>query len=182
MKNGAYILRLTLTLLIITASVALLLAGVNTITKDRIAAAKAEKTARAISAVLESGETAQEVTFDASANPLVTKVYANEFGYAVQVAPAGFGGSIDMMVGVDKTGAVTGISIISHTETAGLGAVADADTPAGVSFREQFIGMNGTVSVSKDGGEVEAITGATITSRAICVGVNAALNVVAGLG
>lgn len=176
MKNGAYILRLTLTLLIITASVALLLAGVNTITKDKIAAAKAEKTARAISAVLESGETAQEVPFDASANPLVTKVYANEFGYAVQVAPAGFGGSIDMMVGVDKTGAVTGISIISHTETAGLGAVAADKTAKGEAFREQFAGLSGELAV---GDQIDAISGATITSKAVTQGVNAALALVA---
>ena len=151
MKNGAYILRLTLTLLIITASVALLLAGVNTITKDKIAAAKAEKTARAISAVLESGETAQEVTFDASANPLVTKVYANEFGYAVQVAPAGFGGNIDMMVGVDKTA-------------------------KGEAFREQFAGLSGELAV---GDQIDAISGATITSKAVTQGVNAALALVA---
>lgn len=176
MKNGAYIARLALTLLIITSLVALLLSGVNMITKDRIAAAKAEKTARAISAVLESGETAQEVTFDASANPLVTKVYANEFGYAVQVAPAGFGGNIDMMVGVDKTGAVTGISIISHTETAGLGAMAADKTAKGEAFREQFAGLSGELAV---GDQIDAISGATITSKAVTQGVNAALALVA---
>ena len=60
--------------------------------------------------------------------------------------------------------------------------MAAADTPKGIAFREQFIGASGSVSVSKDGGAIEAITGATITSRAICVGVNAALDCVAGLG
>ena len=100
----------------------------------------------------------------------------------MEVLPSGFDNTITMMVGIDKEGNILGIDIISHTETAGLGAVADADTPAGVSFREQFIGMNGTVSVSKDGGEVEAITGATITSRAICAGVNAALECVGKMG
>ena len=45
-----------------------------------------------------------------------------------------------------------------------------------------FVGKSGSVSVTKDGGEIDSITGATITSRAICVGVNAALNCVAGLG
>ena len=87
-----------------------------------------------------------------------------------------------MMVGVDKEGNVLGIDIISHSETAGLGAVADAATPAGVSFREQFAGKAGSVSVTKDGGEIEAITGATITSRAVCDGVNAALEVVEKMG
>ena len=87
-----------------------------------------------------------------------------------------------MMVGVANDGTVTGISVISHTETAGLGAVAAASTSAGESFRGQFVGMGGSVSVTKDGGGVNAITGATITSRAICTGVNAALDCVAGLG
>ena len=87
-----------------------------------------------------------------------------------------------MMVGIDNEGKVLGISIVSHTETAGLGAVAAAGTPAGIAFRDQFVGASGSVSVTKDGGTMDAITGATITSRAICVGVNAALDVVAGLG
>jgi electron transport complex protein RnfG len=60
--------------------------------------------------------------------------------------------------------------------------VAAAATSAGEAFRNQFVGASGSVSVSKDGGEIDAITGATITSRAICVGVNAALDAVAGLG
>jgi len=85
------------------------------------------------------------------------------------------------MVGVGTDGKVLGISIVSHTETAGLGAVAAAQTSAGEAFRSQFVGKSGAVAVSKDGGELDAITGATITSRAICVGVNAALDCVAGL-
>ena len=173
-----YILRLVLTLFVITAVVAAALAGVNSITAPAIAQLKAEKTQQAIEAVLPGG--GEEVEFPATA--LVSKVYASEAGYAVEVTPGGFDNTITMMVGVDKEGNVLGIDIISHTETAGLGAVADAGTPAGVSFREQFVGMSGSVSVTKDGGEVEAITGATITSRAVCVGVNAALEVVGKMG
>ena len=113
---------------------------------------------------------------------LVSKVYASDAGYAVQVTPGGFDNTITMMVGVDKAGSVLGISIISHTETAGLGAVAAAGTPAGEAFRNEFVGASGSVSVTKDGGEIDAITGATITSRAVCVGVNAALECVANMG
>ena len=113
---------------------------------------------------------------------LVSVVYKGEAGYAVQVAPAGFDGPIDMMVGVDFDGNILGISIISHTETAGLGAVAAATTSAGEAFRSQFVGQSGSVSVKKDGGSMDAITGATITSRAICTGVNAALDCVANMG
>ena len=173
-----YILRLVLTLFLITAVVAAALAGVNSITAPAIAQLRAEKTQQAIEAVLPGG--GEEVEFPATA--LVSKVYASETGYAVEVTPGGFDNTITMMVGVDKEGNVLGIDIISHTETAGLGAVADAATPAGVAFREQFKGMSGSVSVSKDGGEVEAITGATITSRAVCAGVNAALEVVGKMG
>ena len=173
-----YVLRLVLTLLVITAVVAAALAGVNSITAPAIAQLKAEKTQQAIEAVLPGG--GEEVEFPATA--LVSKVYASEAGFAVEVTPGGFDNTITMMVGVDKAGNILGIDIISHTETAGLGAVADAGTPAGVSFREQFIGMSGGVAVTKDGGEVEAITGATITSRAVCDGVNAALEVVKKMG
>ena len=172
-----YVLRLALTLLAITAVVAAALAGVNSITKPEIEKLTAQKTQAAIEAVLPGGEL---VEFPATA--LVSKVYASETGYAVEVTPGGFDNTITMMVGVDKEGNVLGIDIISHTETAGLGAVADAATPAGVSFREQFAGKAGSVSVTKDGGEIEAITGATITSRAVCDGVNAALEVVGKMG
>ena len=174
-----FVLRLALTLLAITAVVAVALAGVNMITAPAIAELNAKNTQAAIETVLPGG--GEEVT-DFPAVDLVSKVYASETGYAVQVTPSGFDNTITMMVGVDKAGNVLGIDVISHTETAGLGAVADAGTPAGIAFREQFIGASGSVSVTKDGGQMDAITGATITSRAICVGVNAALECVANMG
>ena len=174
-----YVLRLALTLLIITAVVAAALAGVNSITAPAIAELTAQKTQEAIEAVLPGGG---EIVDDFPAVNLVSKVYASETGYAVEVTPGGFDNTITMMVGVDKAGSVLGISIISHTETAGLGAVAAAGTPAGEAFRGQFVGTSGSVSVTKDGGAMDAITGATITSRAICVGVNAALDCVAQMG
>ena len=179
-NNVLYILRLSLTLLIITAVVAALLAGVNGVTKPIIDQLNAEKTQQAISAVLPGG--GQPVTDYADNTGLVAAVYKGEHGYAFQVTPGGFDNTITMMVGVDFEGKVTGISVISHTETAGLGAVAAAKTSAGETFRGQFVGMSGTVSVTKDGGAVDSITGATITSRAICVGVNAALECAANMG
>ena len=176
-----YVLRLALTLLVITAVVAALLAGVNSITKPIIDQLTLEKTQKAISAVLPGGYDT-ELTDYPDATGLVSKVYAGAEGYALEVTPAGFDNTITMMVGVDKAGNVLGISIISHTETAGLGAVAAAQTSAGAAFRDQFVGTSGSVAVSKDGGTLDAITGATITSRAVCAGVNAALACVAGLG
>ncbi len=174
-----YVLRLTVTLLLITAVVAVILAGVNSVTAPRIAELNAKKTQEAVEAVLPGG--GEEVAFTDSTG-LVATVYQGDAGYAVKVNPSGFNGTVSMMVGVDNSGSVLGISIISQTETAGLGAVSAADTSAGEAFRGQFAGMSGSVSVSKDGGQVDAITGATITSRAVCTGVNAALACVANMG
>lgn len=172
-----YILRLALTLLVITSVVAAALAGVNAVTGPIIARKTAEKTRLAVEKVLPGG--GQKLEFAAS--ELVSNVYQGENGYAVEVTPSGFDNTITMMVGVDTNGKVLGIDIISHTETAGLGAVADADTPAGQAFRAQFAGVSGSAAVTKDGGTMDALTGATITSRAICEGVNAALACVAEL-
>ena len=173
-----YVLRLAVTLLVIAGVMAAALAGVNSITAPIIEDLTYEKTQKAVSAVLPGGGDAVEFP----AMDLVSKVYQGENGYAVEVTPSGFDNTITMMVGVDNTGAVTGISIIDHSETAGLGAVAAATTAAGEAFRGQFQGLTGSVSVTKDGGQVDAITSATITSRAVCAGVNAALAVVANMG
>lgn len=171
MKNALYILRLAGTLFLITALVALALAGVNSITAPAIAQAKEAKTQSAVSQVLPGGGKSVEFT---DATGLVKNVYRSDAGFAIQVTPSGFDGTIDMMVGIDNDGKILGISIISHTETAGLGAVAAADNAKGEAFRDQFVGTDTSLSVSKDGGTVDAITGATITSRAVTEGVNAA--------
>ena len=176
-----YVLRLGLTLLIITGVVAALLAGVNAITAPRIQQLTYERTQRAIEAVLPGG--GEEVTSFTDTTGLVSRVYASDAGYAVEVNPNGFNSTVTMMVGIDPEGQVLGIRIVSHSETAGLGAVAAAATSAGEAFRGQFAGLSGaSIAVSKDGGKVDALTGATITSRAVCQGVNAALACVANLG
>ena len=176
--NVMYVLRLAVTLLIIAGVMAAALAGVNSVTAPIIEKLTYEKTQNAVKLVLTGG--GDEVEFPAV--DLVSKVYKGENGYAVEVTPSGFDNTITMMVGVDNDGAVTGISIIDHSETAGLGAVAAATTAAGEAFRAQFKGLAGEVAVTKDGGQVDAITSATITSRAVCAGVNAALTVVANMG
>ena len=178
-STAKYVLRLAGTLLLITSVVAALLAGVNSITAPKIAELSAQKTQEAIEAVLPGG--GEEVAFTDDTG-LVTTVYQGEAGYAVKVAPVGFDSAITMMVGVDTEGNVLGISGIDQSETAGLGAVCAASTSAGEAFRGQFVGMSGEVTVSKDGGQVDAITGATITSRAVCKGVSAALACVANMG
>ena len=176
-----YILRITLVLLAIAVVVAGLLAFVNRITAPVIAASNEKKTQEAIAQVLPGGYETQITDFSDSTG-LVSKVYKGQNGYALEVNPMGFDNTICMMVGVSNEGKVLGIAIVSHTESAGLGAVAAGNNSAGQAFREQFVGASGSVAVNKDGGQIDAITSATITSRAICDGVNAALACVAGLG
>ncbi len=176
-----YILRLTVTLLLITAFVAGSLAAVNAITVDRITAIKAEKTQKALAAVLPDAAQAVQMDEFPDESGVVQAVYKSENGYAVQVAPVGFGGPVTMMVGVDKEGNILGISVVSHTETAGLGAVAGDKTAKGDAFRGQFKGLSGELAVTKDGGSVDSISGATITSRAVTAGVNAATRCVSAL-
>ena len=180
-NNVMYILRLALTLFVIAAVVAAALAGVNSVTKPVIDQLNDEKTQEAIAAVLPGGFDEELTNFD-SQGGLVSKVYKGANGYALEVLPSGFDNTITMMVGVDNEGKVLGISVVSHTETAGLGAVAAESTSKGEAFRGQFVGMSGSVAVSKDGGAIDSITGATITSRAVCAGVNAALACVASMG
>ena len=175
-----YILRLALTLLLITGVVAAALAGVNSITASKILENQQVKTQEAIQAVLPGATISGEVAFTDTSG-LVKTVYRADKAYAVEVAPVGFGGAITMMVGVSYEGAVLGVAVISQTETAGLGAIVAADSQAGQSFRDQFIGLSGQLAVEKDGGEIDSVTGATITSRAVTEGINAALACIANM-
>ena len=173
----AYVLRLTVTLLLITGVVAAALAGVNAITKDAIAANQEKKTQDALAVVLPGVTGLEKLPLTGDAG-IVSEVYASGDSYAVKVMPAGFDGEITMMVGI-QNGEVTGISVISHTETPGLGAVAAANNAKGEAFRGQFVGQSGTLAV---GDQIDAMSGATITSTAVVTGVNAATAYVANLG
>ena len=172
-----HILKLTVTLLVICACMAAVLAGVNAITKEPIAAIQVEKTKAAIAVVLPDAGELEQLSLSGDTG-IVKSVYASENGYAVEVTPGGFDGEITMMVGI-VDGEVTGISIISHTETPGLGAVAAASNAKGEAFRSQFVGKSGELAV---GDQVDGMSGATITSKAVVAGVNAALSYVEKLG
>ena len=100
---------------------------------------------------------------------------AADEGYVVTVTDKeGYGGDIQITVGVTKDGTVSGVSILSISETAGLGMRATE-----AKFQEQYVGKNtDKFYVSKDGGEgepIDAISGATITSRAFTGAVNTAI-------
>lgn len=181
-STALFVARLALTLLAITSAVALALAGVNAITKGVIADSQEKKLQQAIEQVLPGGGEKMDADAYTDKTGLVKAVYLGEGGYAVEVVPKGFNGEITMMVGVSFDGKVLGISVVQQTETAGLGAIAQADNAKGEAFRDQFIGLTGQLAVIKDGGTVEAISGATITSRAVTEGVNAALACIQSLG
>lgn len=168
MSNFKYILRLTVTLLLITAVVAGLLGFVNYLTEDKIREGQEEKAKAAMQEVLPA-ENYEAVKTDIEG---INAAYrADDLGYVLDITSNGFGGAINMMVGIDAEGKITGVSIVSHSETASLGANCTRE-----DFRSQFAGADGALSVKKDGGTVEALTGATVTSRAVTNGVNLAFD------
>ena len=97
--------------------------------------------------------------------------------YAVKSTTVGFGGPLSLMVGVLKDGTVFNTSVLACTETPGLGA---SSQEAGSHFRTQFqgFGPDKSLKVTKDGGDVDAITASTITSRAYALAVSNAVAVV----
>lgn len=176
-SSTAVMVRLTVTLFAICAVCAVLLGLTNMATKDRIAQVAAEKKEAAMAAVLPA-EGYEQVAYTGTDATILEAYKAGSAGWVIQVAPSGsFGGGLKIMVGVNSDLTVSGVEIVESSETSGLGA--NAKKPA---FREQFTGKSGEVKVTKDGGEIDALTGATITSRAVSAGVTSALAAAATLG
>ena len=101
-------------------------------------------------------------------------------GYVFVTSAKGYGGDISVMVGVLGDGTVAGVNILSINETAGLGMNAKNQ-----SFLDQFLGKSGEIGVAKNNPsdtEIQALTGATITSRAMATAVNTALSLYAEIG
>ena len=166
---------LVVVLFLICLVTALLLGLTNMITAPYIRANEWKTTQEAMNAVLPA-DSYDEVEYTGGVATVDAVYKAGDAGYVVQVAPSGFGGVLDVMVGVNTDGTCSGVSIISHSETSGLGANATKE-----DFRAQFVGK-ANVAVTKDGGDIAALTGATITSRAVCDGVNAAIEAAASVG
>lgn len=167
---------LVIVLTVISVVMAALLGFTNQLTAPAIKANEAMETQLAMEQVLPA-ESYEPVSYAGSDARVTAINAAGEEGFVVAVTPnTGFSGDIKMMVGVGMDGSVTGIAVLTHAETPGLGANATDS-----AWQEQFKGTSGEVKVGKDGGEITAITGSTITSRAICDGVNAALAAVAEL-
>lgn len=179
------IIKLAVVLFLVCAITAGILGVVDYITRDKIAAQKQAKTERAYASVLEA-DGYEPVDFDPedpafSHIDSIARATGGE-GYVVLSTFSGAQGMITMATGVDAELACTGISIISHSETSGLGANAASSGEVGVNFRSQFIGQDETIALSKAGGEVDALTGATITSSAVTTAVAEAIRAVKALG
>ena len=168
---------MALALTVICFVCAALLGLVYGVTKAPIDQAALAKETAAIAAVtpefdnLPSSEPSQEL---GDAKVYFAKKAGRIVGYALKVKTSGFGGALEMMVGFTPDGNIYNTSILSHSETPGLGAKL-ADTQA--APRAQIVGKNPSrnrIAVRKDGGEIDAITASTITSRAFLKGVNTA--------
>lgn len=170
-----YIAKLTFTLLGICVVVALLLGLVNHVTEPVITAKKAEKTKAAMAQVL-AADSYEPVDTDA-AN--VTALYkamtgGEQSGYVAEVTSSGFGGVISMVVGVDMNGVVTGVAVTDHAETANVGTKVVGDQ----SVLDRFVGMSygeGGITVNSGSNRFDGITGATVSSKGVTAGINAAL-------
>lgn len=156
-------------LTVITIVAAGVLAYVNSITAPQIEKINADNLAAGIKAVMGSDDiqVAEPQEVDGYTAYAVTDASGNSLGTAVTSINNGFGGPLKVLVGFDNEGTILGYTILEHAETPGLGAKAGEWFQKGQ--KGDIIGMNpGTnnFTVSKDGGDVDAITASTITSRA----------------
>ena len=172
---------MSLCLLVICLVCSGLLAGVYALTKEPIdAAAKAKNEAAIMEVLPETAVTVEEeraVEFEGAIYTynLAYDEQGNTVGCDINVAPVGFGGPIAIKVGFDLNGVIWNTKVLSQAETPGLGA--KCVEPA---FSDQFKGFNPAekkLAVKKDGGDVDAITASTITSRAYADGLALAVKV-----
>lgn len=175
------ILKLSLVLFLISAIVAGVLGVINNITAPIIDAQRQAKTAAAFASVLQA-ERFDEIEFSNPDFPTVQTVHKAEgAGYVVTSTFSGAQGNITLAVGVDNDYKCTGISVIEHSETSGLGANAASTGQVGIDFRAQFVGQDEGIALANAGGSIDALTGATITSRAITEAVATSIRAVKSL-
>ena len=180
-----YIIRLAGTLLASTAVTALLLGIVNYSTAPVIQQIQDEKKAAAMSAVLQAEEYPKVEGFvpaastSAAGTGTVAALYeavqgGNTLGYVAEVTANGFGGAISLVVGVSPDCMVTGVSIIDHSETPNVGSKVVGDQ----AVLDQAVGLGFPITVNGGDNAFDAVSGATVSSRAVVSGINAALEAV----
>ena len=192
--DSKFILRVAGTLTAICLVVAALLGVVNGVTEEKIEAINLANTEASLKAVATAADEfaaidlTDAMTAAASANGAkLTEAYevregGASAGYAFKVVASGSQGNIEMIVGADADGLVSGVSIVSNKETSGIGSkvMENNALPSGTGVLDQFIGMSGAGSLAV-GKNVDAISGATVSSKGVTKGVNAALAVAEAL-
>ncbi len=174
------IVKLGWILMLITALAAAGLAAVYSVTHPRILEQKKAATERALTIALPMAEKEAIEPAQNSTDLQYYRAYKSEekdslVGYAFVAKGQGYSSVIETMVGVDTTGVILGMKVMSQTETPGLGTKIEQvkygeETPW---FPRQFVGKEAnSVAVDKDGGEIKSITGATISSRAVASSVS----------
>lgn len=176
-------LRLGLTLMAIAAAVGLVLGAVESITAGPIAQVQESRRQEALKQALPEAEAFSPVEVPSGLpSERVLGVErglkgGEAVGYAVTVSSKGYGGNLVMVVGLSLDGTVKGIRVLSHSETPGLGSKA-AEAPFASQFEGKRVEAFKLVKSSPSSdGEVQAVSGATISSRAVLDGVNLALEV-----
>lgn len=175
-EDGIEIIKVGLILFLITAVAAGLLAAVNAKTAPIIEKNELLKQQEAMKVVLPTADSFDEKNLlNDKMDKIISAVYkgSGDSGYVVMASPSGYGGEISIAVGVSQSGKVSGVSIISQSETAGLGAKCVNE-----EFTSQFSGKTENITVSKGNAkdnQINAISSATITSKAVTSGVNAAI-------
>lgn len=176
MKNIKEVIVPTFALFIICLIATALLGATNELTADKIAQVAEQTAAEARKSVCEGAVdfTSVEVTVGEAVYTCYTALDAegNSIGYAVTTQDKSYGGTIEVMTGFDLEGKITGVEILTIDDTPGLGMNAKNE-----SFRNNYLGKSGELAVSKTPtaeNEIQAITGATITSEAVTRCVNAA--------
>lgn len=155
----------------------LALVGLNAATSATAAQRAAERRAAQLQSVMPGADAFSETWFDHDkVEEVLAAFLGSELkGYCVTVCVQGFGGQMELLVGVDVNGRVTGVSVVEHRETMEL------DPARQEAFLRQFLGRSGTIRLNGQNNSVEAVSGATMSSQAVTDGVNAALAAVADL-
>lgn len=177
LKNGSGLVQLTVTLCGICAVCALLLALTNMVTEPIIAAnAEAKKTAAIAAEVLPGFTgTLTQVNYVGSDGSIKSVQKGSDGSFVVEVSPkSSFSGSLTLLVGIDVNGNIAGISATQSSETEGIGSRALESE----YLKAQYVGKTGPVELTKNGGNVEGITGASFTSGAVRDAVNAAFEAI----
>ena len=174
-KNSILSMALCLTAVCLVCGA--VLGSVYAVTKSPIEEAAAAEARAAIAEVLPEGGTISEALRADGMEYYESVADSAVVAYAVKSTAGGFGGPLTLMVGVLPDGTIWNTKVLSHSETPGLGAKCSSDP----GFIAQWKGFKGNFSVKKDGGDVDAITASTITSRAYAKAVAQASALVLGL-